>query len=43
MLGAWRHALILCAQQGCAWNEPGNYGGGFDSCEGDSTECERFR
>ena len=43
MLGARKHTLTFCAQQGCAWNEPGNYGGGFDSCEGDSTECEFFR
>ncbi|KAG0659425.1 hypothetical protein C6P46_005204 [Rhodotorula mucilaginosa] len=36
--GARNHALTPRVRQGCAWNEPGNYGGGFDSCEGDSTE-----
>lgn len=39
-LGARKHTLTPFVQQGCAWNEPGNYGGGFDTCEGDSTECE---
>ncbi|CEQ41592.1 SPOSA6832_03313 [Sporobolomyces salmonicolor] len=24
--------------QGCQWNEPGNYGDGYDSCDGDSTD-----
>ncbi|KAF9051451.1 hypothetical protein BJ165DRAFT_888860 [Panaeolus papilionaceus] len=31
-------------QMGCAWNMPGDYGTGFDSCKGDSGEVgtERF-
>lgn len=24
--------------QGCYWNEPGNYGPGYDTCQGDSTQ-----
>ncbi|GAA5963010.1 hypothetical protein JCM8115_002585 [Rhodotorula mucilaginosa] len=35
---AWLWCQHIYDLQGCAWNEPGNYGGGFDSCEGDSTE-----
>ncbi|BGP56529.1 hypothetical protein JCM8202v2_004150 [Rhodotorula sphaerocarpa] len=35
---AWLWCQHIYDLQGCAWNEPGNYGGGFDTCEGDSTE-----
>ncbi|GAA6042518.1 hypothetical protein NBRC10512_005868 [Rhodotorula toruloides] len=30
--------LLSRSQQGCAWNEPGNYGSGFDTCQGDGTD-----
>ncbi|GAA5858820.1 hypothetical protein JCM1840_006572 [Sporobolomyces johnsonii] len=31
-------AWLWCQDlQGCQWNEPGNYGDGFDTCDGDST------
>ncbi|GAA5901960.1 hypothetical protein JCM8208_006649 [Rhodotorula glutinis] len=35
---AWLWCQHIYDLQGCAWNEPGNYDGGFDSCDGDSTE-----
>ncbi|GAA5991049.1 hypothetical protein JCM10908_006516 [Rhodotorula pacifica] len=35
---AWLWCQHIYDIQGCAWNEPGNYGDGFDSCQGDSTE-----
>lgn len=27
---------------GCEWNMPGNYGLGFDNCQGDSGEVRNF-
>ncbi|TNY24432.1 hypothetical protein DMC30DRAFT_387380 [Rhodotorula diobovata] len=35
---AWLWCQHIYDLQGCAWNEPGNYGSGFDTCDGDSTE-----
>ncbi|BGP49284.1 hypothetical protein JCM10450v2_005168 [Rhodotorula kratochvilovae] len=35
---AWLWCQHIYDIQGCAWNEPGNYGSGFDTCDGDSTE-----
>ncbi|GAA5860885.1 hypothetical protein JCM3774_003175 [Rhodotorula dairenensis] len=35
---AWLWCQHIYDLQGCAWNEPGNYDAGFDSCQGDSTE-----
>ncbi|POY73251.1 hypothetical protein BMF94_3585 [Rhodotorula taiwanensis] len=35
---AWLWCQHIYDLQGCAWNEPGNYGDGFDTCQGDSTE-----
>ncbi|GAA5888123.1 hypothetical protein JCM5296_005442 [Sporobolomyces johnsonii] len=34
---AWLWCQHIYDLQGCQWNEPGNYGDGFDTCDGDST------
>ncbi|BGP33320.1 hypothetical protein JCM10296v2_005118 [Rhodotorula toruloides] len=35
---AWLWCQHIYDLQGCAWNEPGNYGSGFDTCQGDGTD-----
>ncbi|GAA6055619.1 hypothetical protein JCM3770_006728 [Rhodotorula araucariae] len=35
---AWLWCQHIYDIQGCQWNEPGNYGSGFDTCDGGSTE-----
>ncbi|BGP25763.1 macrofage activating glycoprotein [Rhodotorula toruloides] len=35
---AWLWCQHIYDLQGCAWNEPGNYGAGFDTCQGDGTD-----
>ncbi|GAA5972016.1 hypothetical protein JCM11641_002458 [Rhodosporidiobolus odoratus] len=34
---AWLYCQHVYDVMGCAWNEPGNYGEGFDQCEGEPT------
>ncbi|GAA5956963.1 hypothetical protein JCM3765_006653 [Sporobolomyces pararoseus] len=35
---AWQWCQHIYDVQGCSWNQPGNYGDGFDTCQGDSTD-----
>jgi hypothetical protein len=35
---AWQWCQHIYDIQGCAFNSPGDYGDGFDTCQGDSTE-----
>ncbi|GAA5895426.1 uncharacterized protein JCM6883_001503 [Sporobolomyces salmoneus] len=35
---SWQWCQHIYDIQGCSWNQPGNYGDGFDTCQGDSTE-----
>ena len=35
---AWQWCQHIYDIQGCAWNQPGNYGDGFETCQGDSTD-----
>ncbi|BGP17590.1 hypothetical protein JCM10213_001239 [Rhodosporidiobolus nylandii] len=35
---AWLWCQHIYDTMGCEWNEPANYGAGFDSCEGEATE-----
>ncbi|GAA6060351.1 hypothetical protein JCM10212_004535 [Sporobolomyces blumeae] len=35
---AWQWCQHIYDVRGCAWVEPGNYGSGFDSCDGEGTD-----
>ncbi|SGZ31425.1 BQ5605_C044g12171 [Microbotryum silenes-dioicae] len=35
---AWLWCQHIYDLQGCGWNDPGQYGSGFDTCEGDGTD-----
>ncbi|GAA5995804.1 hypothetical protein JCM5350_000566 [Sporobolomyces pararoseus] len=35
---AWQWCQHIYDLQGCSWNEPGNYGDGFDTCQGDGSD-----